>query len=88
MEWTTDKPTEPGYYWYKGPHDKPQYRWAPRHWEKIVVEVKITKVGGMLRFCGDTIILRLDDLPDTIEFYGPIEEPSDKDHCERIVKHD
>ena len=86
MKWTHDKPTVPGYYWYKGPVLIDDfYLKDHRLWPKTIAYVSenalkgyphaVTFMGSTVRrFFGGAPPFR-GNLPDDCQWAGPIEDP-------------
>ena len=76
ITWITNKPTEPGYYWYWGPVRKVDFKLKNhRLWPKTIALVGCYSRFEMVAFLGSTVTHRLEDLPDDAKWIGPIEEP-------------
>jgi hypothetical protein len=77
MEWTTEFPTKPGYYWlrnlsFKLKSDSPILHLP----DPQIIEIAETHQYGGPEICfvGDPLIMLQEQL-DTAEWYGPIDPP-------------
>ena len=61
--WTTDKPTEPGWYWWGGPIEEVVYVAIPED----------DRDGGYVWIAGNSVPLQLMDTHD--KWFGPITPP-------------
>ena len=64
MNWTTNKPTKPGPYWYEWQPKKPEIVLICKHGESLIVW-----------FMGASEFSHLRGLPIDARWFGPIEKP-------------
>ena len=90
MKWTTEKPTKPGYYWYKGPVLTNDFNLADQNqWPITIAWIGDHALKGYpysVRFMFSNVRLFFDGaffdgapfegkIPDNAQWAGPIEEP-------------
>lgn len=86
MNWTTDKPTKPGYYWYWGPVLTNDFKLTDHNqWPVTIAYVSQKSLSGYpwhVKFMFSTVrlffsgcLIRWGIIPDDAKWIGPIEEP-------------